>query len=32
MMRMCGRPGNMFCWTHLIRYLLANPDIVRSGP
>ena len=28
MMRMCGRPGNMFCWTHLIRYLLANPDLV----
>ena len=28
MMRMYGRPGNMFCWTALIRHLLANPDLV----
>jgi|TARA_B110000196_G_C20738322_1_gene471951 hypothetical protein len=28
MMRMCGRPGNTFCWTQLIRYLLANPEEV----
>ena len=28
MMRMYGRPGNMFCWTALIRHLIANPDLV----
>ena len=26
--RLFGRPGSMFCWTHLIRYLLNNPELV----
>ena len=27
-MRLFGRPDNKFCWTQLIRRLLANPDLV----
>ena len=30
--RLFGRPGRNFCWTQLIRYLLANPEHVILNP